>query len=206
MAVCSAQLHPVQRPEVAPLDGRDAHDLDLRPRLTSAFSLHHRMLNGVSSSLDEIHRRVESSIALDLIARSILPHYVSLRITDGNRCVTSKPSTSPLVILSSLSLSLSLSLVRLHEFLCFARKNLYPFFHSLLRRAVIIGGPEKKYTKYSRTKVACKTGNSKLTIFIFHICLFISMVEKMRCEDYFDARYMCRRGLRSFGSQKSRSE
>lgn len=39
VAVGRVQLHPVQRPEVAALDGRDAHDLDLRPRL-SALSLH----------------------------------------------------------------------------------------------------------------------------------------------------------------------
>lgn len=145
MAVCSAQLHPVQRPEVAPLDGRDAHDLDLWPRLTSAFPLHHRMLNGVSTSLvdDEIHRRCREFNC----SRPYCPFdpptlYISPHLTKGNRCVTSKHSTSPLVILSFLSLLFFL--LQLREFLCFARKNLYFNFHSLLRRAVIIRGPEKK--------------------------------------------------------------
>lgn len=84
MAVRSTQLHPVQRPEVAPLDGRDAHNLDLRPRLTSAFPLHDRTVYNVDpcrppSSTIATKSTDASRVQLlsTLFARSILPHHIS---------------------------------------------------------------------------------------------------------------------------------
>lgn len=112
VGVGGTQLHPVQRPEVAPFDGRDADDLDLRPRLTSALPLHDRRRSTSTRRNPPTCREFNCS----------RPYCASDDDDPPTSCLSSSPSrhvetfdiSSPALIFLSLSFSSDCARDRFH--------------------------------------------------------------------------------------------